>query len=134
MKRMLFLLATITGLSATAQERWTVQLNSAVLLTAKAEDTAANVVKLNGLKKSSLILVYTPGKVEGERKRRLVLHDAADQEVLSRTDFKLVIPVADLKKWRLTNNRMKIYTWPDPGPNAHLVRLRRMHLCTLVLE
>jgi hypothetical protein len=119
------------SLYTNAQERWTVQLNSKVLLTAKAEDTVNNVVRLNHLKKGSLLVTYIPGKVQNERKRRLVVYDANDNELYSKTAFSISIPTATLKKWKLTTPQLKIYTWPELGKAGANVRLRRVHLCTI---
>jgi hypothetical protein len=120
-----------SALVSHAQERWTVQLNSKVLLTAKTEDTAANVIESPDLKKGSLIITYISGQVQNERKRRLMVYDAADNELYSKEAFSISIPVASLKKWKRTSSRIKIYTLPVLGEAGATVRLRRVHLCTL---
>lgn len=114
-----------------AQERWTVQLNSKVLLTAKTEDTAANVVALKDLKKGALIVTYIPGKVQDERKRRLMVYDRNDNELYSKEAFTISVPVASLKKWKRTSSQIKVYTVPVLGEAGAAVRLRRVHLCTI---
>lgn len=136
MKTFLLLAATVFGLTAAAQtnEHWTVQLNSKVLLTAKTEDTTANTVTLKDLKKGSLIVTYVPGRVEGERKRRLMIYDEADRELYSKETFNLVVPVSSLKKWKLSSPVLKIYTIPVLGEAGAAVRLRRVHLCTLKFD
>lgn len=133
MKTILFVMATAIGLASHAQtpEHWTVELNSKALLTAKTEDTAANTVTVNDLKKGSLIVTYVPGVVEGQRKRRLMVYDAGDQELYSKESLSLVIPVKTLKKWRLTSPRITVYTVPVLGEEGATVRLRRVHLCTV---
>ncbi len=114
-----------------AQERWTVQLNSYVLLTAKTEDTATNVIGVHDLKKGSLIVTYIPGQVQNERKRRLMVYDASENELYSKEAFNISIPVASLKKWKRTSSQIKIYTLPVLGEAGATVRLRRVHLCTI---
>ncbi|MDB5206707.1 MAG: hypothetical protein JWR72_1782 [Flavisolibacter sp.] len=134
--RTLFAFAAVLfcALSTEAQERWTVQLNSKVLLTAKTEDEAVNVIAVKDLKKGSLIVTYIPGKVAGERKRRLMVYDSSDSELYSKESFSISIPVASLKKWKIASPQIKIYTIPVLGEAGATVRLRRVHLCTINFE
>ena len=135
MKTILLSLLMAVSLNSLAQgkDRWTVTLNSLQLLLVNTEDTAANVVQAKKLKKGSLIITFMPGQVEGERKRKLMVYDDADNLLLSKEEHTLVIPVATLKKWRQTLPRIKIYTVPNLGEEGAAVRLRRMHLCTVNL-
>ena len=126
-----FLIVVISGSTAFAQERWTVALNSKVLLTAKTEDTSANVVAVTDLKKGALIVTYVPGQVKGERKRRLMVYDTNDNELYSKEAFSISVPVASLKKWKFNSSQLKIYTLPVLGEAGANVRLRRVHLCTI---
>ena len=126
-----FLLAFFFTNNASTQERWTVQLNSTVLLTANTEDTAANVISLRELKKGSLIVTYTSGKVQNERKRRVLIYNAADEELYSKESFSISIPVASLKKWKAVSPQISIYTVPVLDEQGAAVRLRRVHLCTI---
>jgi hypothetical protein len=132
----IFALAAILfcTLKSGAQERWTVQLNSKVLLTASTEDTAANVIALKDLKKGSLIVTYIPGKAEGERKRRLMVYDNNESELYSKEAFSITVPVASLKKWKIASPRLKLYTILALGEAGATVRLRRVHLCTIKFE
>lgn len=114
-----------------SQDRWTVQLNSLQLLSVNTEDTAANVVQAKNLKKGSLLVTFVPARAEGERKRRMTVVDANDNELYSKETHNLVLPVATLKKWRLTTPRVKVYTLPDLGAAGANVRLRPVHLCTI---
>jgi len=132
----IFLLAFVLGLGfiSKAQDRWTVLLNSNVLLTANAEDTTKNVVKVDDLKKGSLIVTYTPAKVENQRKRRIMIYDMNDQELYSKEALSIAVPVSSLKKWMLTSPQIKIFTLPVLGEEGANVRLRRVHLATINLE
>jgi hypothetical protein len=135
MKLIFALLATfIFTFTSMAQDRWTVQINSKTLLTANEEDTAKNVVKSGDLKKGSLIVTYHPGKVDNERKRRIMIYDINDQELYSKAAHSITVPVANLKKWRLTSPQIKVYTIPVLGEEGANVRLRRVHLATINLE
>lgn len=135
MKYFFFILTTMMfSIGSSAQDRWTVLLNSNVLLTSNEEDTVKNVIKLDDLKKGSLIVTYHPGKVDNERKRRLMIYDMNDQELYSKEAFSIAVPVASLKKWMLTSPQIKVYTLPVLGEAGATVRLRRVHLATINLE
>jgi hypothetical protein len=129
-----FILLVSISVCTNAQERWTVQLNSKVLLMAKAEDTTANIIAMKDLKKGSLIVTYVPGKVQNERKRRLMVYDNNDNELYSKEAFSIAIPVASLKKWKMASPQIKIYTLPVLGEAGATMRLRRVHLCTINFE
>lgn len=122
------------GLTAKAQDRWTVQLNSKTLLMANGEDTLKNRVSVDDLKKGSLIVTYHPGKVDNERKRRIMVVDINDQELYTKEAHSISVPVANLKKWRFNSPQIKVYTIPVLGEEGANVRLRRVHLATINLE
>jgi hypothetical protein len=130
----IFALILISALVGKAQERWTVQLNSKVLLTAKTEDEAANVTAVKDLKKGALLVTYIPAKVQNERKRRLMVYDVNDNELYSKEAFSISVPVASLKKWKKASPQIKVYTIPVLGEAGATVRLRRVHLCTINFE
>lgn len=135
MKTVLFtMLAVAISMKGFSQERWTVELNSKVLLSAKTEDEAANVISVKDFKKGSLLVTYVPGKVQDERKRRLMIYDSGDNELYSKEAFNITVPVATLKKWKLNTTQIKIYTIPVLGEAGAAVRLRRVHLCTINFE
>ena len=135
MKTMFVLITGLfLSLATRAQDRWMVLLNTKALLTANEEDTVKNVVKVDDLKKGSLMVTYHPGKVENERKRRIMIYDANDNELYSKEAHNIAVPVDSLKKWRLMTPRIKIYTVPVLGEAGVNVRLRRVHLATIVLE
>ncbi len=135
MKTIFLALMTATiALHASAQDRWTVELNSKTLLNATTEDTTANTIAVKDLKKGSLIITYVPGQIEGQRKRKLMVYDAGDNELYSKESLNLVIPIKTLKKWRETSSRIKVYTIPVLGESGAMVRLRRVHLCTIQFD
>jgi hypothetical protein len=132
----LFLLMLVTGLGfiGKSQERWTVALNSRLLLNATTEDTLKNRVSVKDLKKGSLIVTYVPGKAANERKRRIMIFDANDQELYSKEAYSISVPVASIKKWRYNTPFIRIYTIPVLGEEGANVRLRRVHLATIQLQ
>jgi hypothetical protein len=135
MKKLFLLVLTISfAFIGKSQDRWTVQLNSNTLLTANEEDTIKNRVRVDDLKKGSLIVTYHPGKVENERKRRIMIYDMNDGELYSKEEHSISVPVASLKEWRLTSPQIKVYTIPVLGEEGANVRLRRVHLATITLK
>ena len=135
MKQLFALIASLLlTFAATAQDRWTVQLNSKTLLMATEEDTTKNVVKADDLKKGSLIVTYVPSKPDNERKRRIMIYDMNDHELYSKEAHSITVPVSNIKKWRLTSPQIKVYTIPVLGEEGANVRLRRVHLATIKLD
>lgn len=101
---------------------------------ANEEDTLKNRVSVDDLKKGSLIVTYHPGKVDNERKRRIMIYDVNDQELYSKEAHSIAVPVASIKKWRLNTQQIKVYTMPVLGEEGANVRLRRVHLATIHLK
>ena len=128
------MLVTGLGFIGKSQERWTVALNSRLLLNATTEDTLKNRVSVKDLKKGSLIVTYVPGKAANERKRRIMIFDANDQELYSKEAYSISVPVASIKKWRYNTPFIRIYTIPVLGEEGANVRLRRVHLATIQLQ
>ena len=131
MKTFLFIAAMVLTTEGFSQDRWNVQLNSEVLLSANEEDTTLNVIPLKDLKKGSLIVTYVPAKAENERKRRLMIFDDKDQEIYTKEAHSISIPASSLKKWKLNTPYIKVYTIPVLGEEGANVRLRRVHLATI---
>ena len=131
MKTFLFIAAMVLTTESFSQDRWNVQLNSEVLLSANEEDTTLNVIPLKDLKKGSLIVTYVPAKAENERKRRLMIFDDKDQEIYTKEAHSISIPASSLKKWKLNTPYVKVYTIPVLGEEGANVRLRRVHLATI---
>ena len=101
---------------------------------ANEEDTLKNRVSVDDLKKGSLIVTYHPGKVDNERKRRIMIYDVNDQELYTKEAHSVSVPVASIKKWRLNTQQIKVYTMPVLGEEGANVRLRRVHLATIHLK
>lgn len=133
-KAILFISAFLTFVFVYAQDRWTVQLNSKTLLTAKAEDTLANVISITDIKKGSLVVTFTPGETNSKWGRRLAVYDIADNQLYSKEAFSISIPAASLKKWKTGHSQIKIYTWPISKDPRIKLKVRRVHLCTIKFE
>lgn len=122
------------GILTKAQDRWTVQLNDKTLLLANEEDTLKNRVWVKDLKKGALMVTYHPGKVQNERKRRIMIFDDNDRELYAKEAHSISVPVKSLKKWKWNSPRIYIYTIPVLGEEGAAVRLRRVHLATINIE
>jgi hypothetical protein len=132
MKKILLLLIASLALSTTySQDRWTIQLNSQTLLTAKKEDTTANLISITDIKKGSLIITYASGKADSKWGRRLAIYDVTDNELYAKEAFSITIPAATLKKWKAIHSQIKVYTWPISKDPRIKLKVRRVHLCTI---
>lgn len=122
------------AMAGNSQDRWTIQLNDKTLLLANEEDTLKNRAWVKDLKKGALMVTYHPGKVENERKRRIMIFDANDQELYSKEAHSISIPVKSLKEWKWKTPQIHVYTIPVLGEEGANVRLRRVHLATIHLD
>ena len=129
-----FLLLLFCSVKSFSQDWWTEQLNINILLTVEEEDTTANVIKLNDLKKGNLIVTYNPEAPKEGWGRQLMVYGVADNELYSKEALKIVIRVATLKKWKKTNAALKIYTLPISKDPRIKLKVRRVHLCTIKFE
>jgi hypothetical protein len=133
-----FLLSCI-GASAIAQDSWKVCLDKKVLLSTSTEDAEKNVIKISpsGLKKNkSFIIAYKETSPQKGWERTISIYDEKDNELTKQTGNRFVSKVSELKTLLDQYKILKVYTInspTDPKMKAQ-VRLRRVHLCTLVLQ
>jgi hypothetical protein len=130
---LLFLSLFMVG-KLNAQDRWTVLLGKEVLLDARGEDRQANVVTLKKgqwANKGLVVAVLPP--VEKGWERTITIYDSADGELLRRKGNRLLVDVPTLNRL-LKRGTLHIYTMALPlDPNLRAtIRVRRVHLCTLV--
>lgn len=140
MKIFLCLSAAILILSvAGAQGSWQVILNNKIVLNTSVEDTGKNVLKITKAdlkKKNEFSVVY---KEKAERKnwqRTLMAYDERDMEIKVQKGNKFQIKNTALQIFFKSSRIIRIYTLAlptDPRLKAS-IRVRRVHLCTLVLE
>jgi hypothetical protein len=121
---------------------WQIKWNNKTLLETGKENEAINTKKIKKAdlaKKCFLEIIYKeadPAK-EKEWVRSFLLYGDTDNEVLRKDSTQTIkIPAAELKKLFSTQKKIRIYTTAIPSdPNmAARVRIRRVHLCTLVLQ
>ena len=133
-----FILSLISTL-ALAQDSWKICLDKKTLLKASTEDEKKNIVKISStdLKKGkALVINYNESSQQKGWERTISVYNADDQELKIQTGKKFSLKVAELKNLLNQYKEIKIYTLNSPtDPKMKMqVRLRRIHLCTLVLK
>ena len=127
------------GVTAIAQDSWKVCLDRKVLLNTSTEDAEKNVVKISSahLKKAKTFSVnYIDGSPQKGWERTIMMFNEQDKELGKQTGKKFTLKASGLKTLLDKYRTIKLYTInspTDPKMKAQ-VRLRRVHLCTLVLQ
>lgn len=139
MKILLVVLLTFSKAHIRAQDNWTVTHLKKELLQASTEDTAANrvVLKYGDLKKwGALQLTYQEIPQRAGWKRTVFFIDDAQNEVATAHGNKFLFRNRKLRHAAKHARRLYVYTSTLPmDPDvAATVRVRRVHLCTLILE
>lgn len=67
--------------------------------------------------------------------RTIAIYDESDNELYKKASASVKIPDSVMKKMLTANKTIKIYTWslPKDPAEAARIRVRRVHLCTIVL-
>ena len=132
----LFLAISVHGQS----DSWKIYHNKKLLLTTSEESESKNVVtiKFADLQKAGqLSIMFVDRILNKDWRRNIAILDEKDSTLYEQMGVHGVrIANSRLKKMSAGKTRIKIYTWSLPkDPNkAALVRIRRVHLCTLELE
>ena len=121
------------------QDSWKLCLDKKVLLETSNEDEQKNLVKIGPaeLKKNKRLEVsYTQAGSEKGWERQLSVYDGNDQELKSIKGNMLSLKGSELRSLLEKHKTIKFYTLYSPtDPKMKMmVRLRRVHLCTLVLQ
>jgi len=68
--------------------------------------------------------------------RTIAVYDQKDNELLKKQSPSMKVTDAQMKKMLSENKTIKIYTWalPKDPEEAARIRIRRVHLCTIVLR
>lgn len=128
-----------TAISAIPKDTWKICLDKKVLLNTSEEHEEKNIIKIfsSDLKKSRLFIVsYKEESPQLHWERSILVFDEKDNELKKQTGKKLSIKTAELKTILVQSKTIKVYTLyspTDPKMKSQ-VRLRRVHLCTLVLQ
>ena len=139
MKLVFAFLLSFIGFSAIAQDSWKVCLDKKVLFNTSNEDEKKNVVTVSvaDLNKSkNFILSYNEISPQKEWERTIQLYDVKDNELKKQKGKKFTLKASELKTLLNKYKTIKVYTLnspTDPKLKAR-VRIRRVHLCTLILQ
>ncbi len=139
MKAFLLLLTIALSTSVMAQnDSWKVTHNGKVRLSASEENEKNRVeIKAAELNKKGLLSVaFKEGAPQADWQREIMIFDPSDNELKRSKGSLLKLQNTDLKKLFAQSKTLMIYTIALPkDPNlAATVRVRRVHLCTLVLK
>ena len=134
----LFLLILIS-LAGFGQGSWKVRLNEKTVLNTTVEDEEKNVIRLKKSdlrKKKDFTLHFREENKKTDWERTLLVYDEKDRELVKQKGNHLKIKNSRLLTYFSEAAHLKIYTIAlptDPKLRA-AIRVRRVHLCTLVLQ
>lgn len=139
MKILFAFLLGFSGVTAIAQDSWKVCLDKKVLLKASSEDAVKNVIKISSVdlkKNRNFIVNYTDATSQKGWERTIAVYDEKDNELKKQTGKRLSLKTSELKTLVNKYKVIKVYTVNSPiDPKMKSqVRLRRVHLCTLILQ
>ena len=133
-------LALSLAFTNTQADDWKIFHNKKLLLSTSEESETKNVraIPLSDLDKAGeLIVMYEEGNPDKEWKRTIAIVDDNDKSLFEKAEInKIQVSNADLKKLAAGKTKLKIYTWaiPKDPAKAALVRIRKVHLCTITLR
>jgi hypothetical protein len=133
-----FLLSCIV-FSAIAQDTWKACLDKKVLLNTSNEDEKQNILKISAAdlsKNKNFTVNYTESPPQKGWERTIRLYGEKDHELKKQNGKKLSLKTSQLKALFNQYKTVKIYTLNSPtDPKLkERVRIRRVHLCTLILQ
>ena len=139
MKWILCLMMGLVSISGSAQDNWIVYLNKKAILNTSEESEEKNIIRISrqALKNNNLFtLTYLEQPRQKDWTRSIMVFDSADQEIKRVKGNKLSYSNAALLSLLSKHGTIELYTWSIPNDPAlkERIRVRRVHLCTLVLE
>ena len=137
----ILLFTTVVFMNAQpGKDNWKVYQNKKLLISANEESETKNIRSINKTdlnKIGDLIVTYEEANPDKEWKRTIAIFDEQDQNLFEKAEInKIQISNVDLKKIIKDKTKIKIYTWaiPKDPAKAAVIRIRRVHLCTLELK
>jgi hypothetical protein len=120
-------------------DSWKVEHNGKSKLKASSENTAKNIITITkgDLKKGgALVIAYKEAGKQKDWVRSITLFDEKDNELLKEESILLKVPNNQLSLLAGKNKIIKVYTWalPTDPAVAATVRIRRIHLCTILIK
>ena len=125
------------ALRSFAQDSWKITLNEKNIFNTSTENEEKNIVKIRSSdlqKKKEFLLTYTEKPKKTDWIRSVMVVGENDHELLRVEGNKIKIKNAALDSLFAKSKTLRIYTISlpkDPAKRA-TVRVRRVHLCTLV--
>ena len=138
MKLWLLLIALSFKGIVMAQDSWKVKLNGKEVLISSVENEDKNSIALSSadLKKKKNFNVTYLEKNKAKDWERFIVAVGENDELIKKKGNTFIISNAALQHLFNKSGSIKFYTWAlplDPKKRA-AVRVRRVHLCTLVLK
>jgi hypothetical protein len=121
---------------AEAQDKWTVKLNNKLVLTATQEDTLANTYTISAAdwRKTGCLEIRYKAADPDPWIRSFLLYDENDNQLLSKDSVNYTrITLSKLRKLFSGKKKLIIYSVIAPKNPMMMVKVRRVHLCTLLL-
>ncbi|MBO9682475.1 MAG: hypothetical protein J7502_07405 [Flavisolibacter sp.] len=139
MKFVFAFLLSFIGFPAMAQDSWKVCLDRKVLLTTSNEEEKKNIITISvtDLNQSkNFTLGYKESSPQRGWERTIRLYDERNTELKKQKGKKFTLKTSELKSLLNQYKTVKIYTINSPtDPKLkERVRIRRVHLCTLILQ
>jgi hypothetical protein len=139
MKYLLLFLCTFSLGHVVAQDHWTVTDDRNKVLHATGEDTLANRITINPnkiKKRGAVRLRYHEVPERKDWKRTLIVQDDTGKEWQQAEGHSLKLRHRALRKMAATAPRIEMYTssLPADPERAATVRIRRVHLCTILFK
>jgi hypothetical protein len=125
---------------AFGQHSWKIRLNNSTILSTDSENETRNLRKIDKAAlsgKGYFEAIYTNTSGEKGLIRSILFVDENDNEVMRKDSVRRIkIPIGELKKMFEGHNQIRVFTLAIPADpdKAALVRVRRLHLCTLELK
>jgi hypothetical protein len=139
MKWFLIIMMGLITSSMQAQDSWTVHLNKKSVLEASEESIDKNSIRINASdlkKKNNFVLTYFENPKQKGWTRSLMVFDSSDKELKRIKGTKLSLTNSNVLSLLKKYKSIQLYTWsiPDDPALKARIRVRRVHLCTLVLD
>ena len=139
MKALLLFLTLAVSTSLFAQtDSWKLSHNGKVKLEA-SEESEKNRVEIKAAelnKKGLLSIAFKEGTPQKDWQRQIMVFDPSDNELVNTKASLVKLSNTELKKFFGKSKTLMVYTMslPKDPALAATVRVRRVHLCTLVLK
>ena len=121
-------------------DNWKIYHNKKLLLSVSEESETKNIRSIHKAdldKTGDLIVMYKESNRDKEWKRTIAIFDEKDNTLFEKAGInKIQVSNASLKKMLQEKTKIRIYTWaiPKDPAKAAVIRIRRVHLCTLELK